>query len=103
MKKPVRKIIVVFIIAVLAIVISSVFSTLYHHNNVLVNYVISNDYSSVVDTYNKDVTFEAIDNLPKELESDENSITYKGRIKDDKLKSATCYKYEYNGVNYLKI
>lgn len=103
MKKPIRKIIIVFIIAIMAIVISSVFATLYYHDVVLVDYVISSDYSSAFDTYNKDITFETIDNFPKELESEENSFPCKGRIKNDKSKSATCYKYEYNGVNYLKV
>ena len=77
--------------------------TIYHHNVVMVDYIISDDYATVVYKYDKEKIFLPINELPSSIDEEFGVFPEKARLENDKSKQATCYRYEYNGLIYLKV
>lgn len=77
--------------------------TIYHHNVVMVDYIISDDYATVVYKYDKEKVFSLLSVPPDSVDEEFGVFPEKARLENDKSKQATCYRYEYNGLIYLKV
>ena len=91
---------------IIGIIIGSILvgaMTIYHHEVAMVDYIVSDDYSSVVYKYDKEKIFSPISELPNSIDEEFGAFPEKARLENDKSKQATCYEYEYNGLIYLKV
>ncbi|MDE6111432.1 MAG: hypothetical protein K2F65_05890 [Eubacterium sp.] len=90
----------------MALIIGSIIvgaMTIYHDNVTMVDYIISDDYTSVVYKYDKEKAFLPINELPSSIDEEFGALPEKARLENDKSKEASCYRYEYNGLIYLKV
>ena len=91
---------------IIALIIGSLVSvamTIHHYNVVMIDYIIADDYSYVVYTYDEEKTFSPIEKLPNSIDEEFGGLLQNVRLESDKSKQATCYEYEYNGLIYLKV
>lgn len=95
----------VFVIIVGAIISTSVIVALvlYHHDKLMIDYIVSDDYSYVVYALDENKTFTSIKSLPDSIDEEFGGVLWNGCIENDKSKKANCYKYKYDGLEYLKI
>ena len=107
MKKNSIKIIRFIIISIIVgIIIGSlvvVEHVMYYHNDIQINYIVADDYSYVVNAYDKKQKFIPIKELPVSIDEKFDGTLWRGRLENDKSKTSTFYLYEYNGLDYLKV
>lgn len=90
---------------IVALIIGSFVSatmTIHHYNVVMIDYIIADDCSYVVYTYDEEKVFSPIEKLPNSIDEEFGGLLRNARLESDKSKRATCYEYEYNGLIYLK-
>jgi hypothetical protein len=76
---------------------------LYRHNKLMIDYIVSDDYSCVTNAHNEEQTFSRIEKLPDSIDEEFGGVLWEGVLENDKSKTVNCYKYEYNKVSYLKV
>ena len=75
----------------------------YRHDKLMIDYIIADDYTYVVSSYDESTTFSHIEKLPDSVDEEFGATLWEGCLENDKSIKANCYKYEYNGLEYLKV
>ena len=103
LKRFIRFTVVAFIVAIIMLVVVTVSTVNYRRDHVNNDYIIADDYSYVVEEYNKNKRFSPIEKLPDSIDEEDKDWPWRGRLEKDRSKTATCYEYEYEGLTYLKV
>ena len=103
MKRPLFKIFIYFVAVIIIMSLGITITIIYHHKVTLTGYIVTNDYSHVINAANKNNTYSKIERLPNKINEELDGVVWAGRVEDDSSKTAVCYVYNYNELNYLKV